>query len=75
MTQPRLGRRALLGGALAAAPLATARAQTPGPVRIGVLTDASGPYSDSGGPGSADAARMAVNRAVEALAAEMRRQR
>jgi branched-chain amino acid transport system substrate-binding protein len=60
MTQPRLGRRALLGGALAAAPLATARAQTPGPVRIGVLTDASGPYSDSGGPGSADAARMAV---------------
>lgn len=60
MSQPRLGRRALLGAALATAPLATGRARAPGPVRIGVLTDASGPYSDSGGPGSAEAARLAV---------------
>jgi branched-chain amino acid transport system substrate-binding protein len=56
-----LGRRALLGGAaLAALPIAGARAQPAGPVRIGVLTDASGPYVDSGGPGSQVAARMAV---------------
>jgi branched-chain amino acid transport system substrate-binding protein len=77
MMQDRLGRRTLLGGALAAAPLAaaplvaaplapgraqgTAGAAKPGPVRIGVLTDASGPYSDSGGPGSATAARMAAS--------------
>jgi branched-chain amino acid transport system substrate-binding protein len=64
--RPLVGRRALLGGALAAAPIAaipraTARAQgQTGPVRIGVLTDASGPYSDSGGPGSAFAARLAA---------------
>jgi branched-chain amino acid transport system substrate-binding protein len=56
-----LGRRALLGGAaLAGLPIAGARAQPAGPVRIGVLTDASGPYVDSGGPGSQVAARMAV---------------
>ena len=29
-------------------------------VRIAVLTDMSGPYSDVGGPGSVEAARMAV---------------
>lgn len=29
-------------------------------VRIGVLTDMSGPYRDTGGPGSVEAARMAV---------------
>jgi branched-chain amino acid transport system substrate-binding protein len=59
MSKLTLGRRALLSTA-AAAPLGRARAQTPGPVRIGVMTDASGPYADSGGPGSALAARMAV---------------
>jgi branched-chain amino acid transport system substrate-binding protein len=54
-------RRAVLGGAamLAATPLFGARAQV-NPVRIGVLTDESGPYGDSGGAGSVAAARMAA---------------
>jgi branched-chain amino acid transport system substrate-binding protein len=39
---------------------ATAAAETP-PLRIGVLTDASGPFVDSGGPGSVVAAQMAVD--------------
>jgi branched-chain amino acid transport system substrate-binding protein len=30
------------------------------PLKIGVLTDLSGPYADSGGPGSVLAAQMAV---------------
>jgi branched-chain amino acid transport system substrate-binding protein len=60
-SRPGFGRRALLGGAaFAAMPAAGARAQAARPVRIGVLTDASGPYVDSGGPGSQVAARMAV---------------
>jgi branched-chain amino acid transport system substrate-binding protein len=54
------GRRALLGTALAGAPVLAARAQKPAPVKIGVLTDASGPYGDSGGRGSLLAARMAA---------------
>ena len=37
-----------------------ARAQLPDTIRIGVLTDESGPYADTGGPGSVVAARMAV---------------
>lgn len=59
-----IGRRAGLAGAAAVlgAPqgMSPARAQGDGPVRVGVLTDASGPYADSGGPGSLLAARMAV---------------
>jgi branched-chain amino acid transport system substrate-binding protein len=56
-----LGRRTLLGAAaLAVVPVLRARAQTPAPIKIGVLTDASGPYADSGGQGSLLAARMAV---------------
>jgi branched-chain amino acid transport system substrate-binding protein len=56
-----IGRRGLLGGAaLAAAPVLRARAQKPAPVTVGVLTDASGPYGDSGGRGSLIAARLAV---------------
>ena len=31
-----------------------------GPVKIGVLSDMSGPYSDLGGPGSVEAVRMAI---------------
>jgi branched-chain amino acid transport system substrate-binding protein len=53
-------RRVLLSAAaagLAAHP--RARAQTP-PIRIGVLTDLSGPYSDNTGMGSVIAARLAV---------------
>ena len=54
-----LARRALLACVLAA-PVA-ARAQRPTrPVRIGVLTDETGPYADSGGPGSIRAAGMAA---------------
>jgi branched-chain amino acid transport system substrate-binding protein len=56
-----IGRRALLGAAaLSGLPVFCARAQKPAPVTVGVLTDASGPYGDSGGRGSLIAARMAV---------------
>ncbi|GGC39914.1 ABC transporter permease [Siccirubricoccus deserti] len=60
----RATRRSLLT-ATAAAPLATAvaprcaRGQRP-TIRIGVLTDVSGPYSDNTGQGSAVAARLAI---------------
>ena len=46
-----------LAAILAASPVL---AQGVAPVRIGVLTDESGPYADTGGPGSVAAARMAV---------------
>ncbi len=60
MPHTSLSRRATLAG-LAAAPFAgRARAQGADRVRIGVLTDAAGPYADSGGPGSLLAARMAA---------------
>lgn len=58
-----LSRRAALG-ALAAAPLARPaiiRAQSSSqPVKIGLLSDMSGPYRDNGGPGTKVAAAMAV---------------
>jgi branched-chain amino acid transport system substrate-binding protein len=58
-----LSRRVLLGG-LAAAPLATPdiiRAQTTSkPVKIGLLSDMSGPYRDVGGPGNRAAVELAV---------------
>lgn len=57
----RINRRSLLATA-AAAPLAAAlpaRAQTPG-LKIGVLTDMSGPYKDLAGPGAVQATQMAV---------------
>ncbi len=50
-------KRLLLAAALLALP---AHAQLPDTIRIGVLTDESGPYADTGGPGSVTAARMAV---------------
>ena len=61
----RLTRRTLLGSAAAAAattvlPAGRARAQTP-TIKLGVLTDLSGPYKDIGGPLAADAARLAVS--------------
>jgi len=63
-----IGRRAAIGGGalLAASPLLgarRARAQqggAAGPIRIGVLTDETGPYADSGGKGSVLAAQMAA---------------
>ncbi len=56
------GRRAVLGGAALAAalPVLNTWAATAGPVRIGVLTDENGPYTDSGGAGSILAAQMAA---------------
>jgi branched-chain amino acid transport system substrate-binding protein len=57
-----ISRRLLLGAAgasLAAAPFARARADVP-TLKLGVLTDLSGPYKDIGGQLSADAARLAV---------------
>ncbi len=70
-----VGRRTLLGSALAAA-TATASFRVPGtawaqgtpPVlRLGVLTDLSGPYRDTGGPGSVACARQAAEEAQAAL--------
>ncbi len=52
-------KRLLLAAALLVATF-PARAELPDTIRIGVLTDESGPYSDTGGPGSVAAARMAV---------------
>src|SRR5215213_7206895 len=53
-------RRAALALALLAAPV-TGRAQpSDGVVKVGVLTDLSGPYADFAGPGSVVAARMAA---------------
>ena len=57
----RLSRRSLLGTAAAATtlPAAVARAQTP-TIKIGVLTDLSGPYQDIAGPTAIAAARQAA---------------
>src|SRR6202046_2873540 len=59
----RLSRRLTLG-AVPAAPLAMPgliRAQsTSKPVRLGLLSDMSGPYRDVGGPGNKVAAELAV---------------
>ncbi len=73
-------RWARLAAALAVgmAASAGAQAQTPAPLRIGVMNDMSGPYADTSGPGSAVAARMAVKdfggtvlgRPVEVLTAD-----
>src|SRR6201996_8650381 len=46
----------LLAMCIAAPGLAETR-----PIKIGVLNDASGPYSDNGGEGSVTAARMAAD--------------
>ena len=60
----RLTRREVLGSAAAAASTAMlsarpARAQAP-TIKLGVLTDLSGPYKDIGGPLATDCARLAV---------------
>ena len=68
-------RRALLGGLLLPALSRPARAAAP--LRIGVLTDMSGPFASIVGPGAVEAARMAaeefgevLGRHVEILAAD-----
>lgn len=59
MISPPVSRRAL--AALLAAPWLVGRAGAgETPLRIGVLTDETGPYADSGGPGSVLAAQMAA---------------
>jgi branched-chain amino acid transport system substrate-binding protein len=62
MSDKSPGRRAVLGGAamVAALPAFKAVAAPDGPVRIAVLTDENGPYTDSGGAGNITAARMAA---------------
>jgi branched-chain amino acid transport system substrate-binding protein len=53
--------RHLLFQILVAATFATpAMAQLTSPIRVGVLTDETGPYADAGGAGSVAAARMAA---------------
>lgn len=54
-----IGRRGIMALGSSALLAGTARAQG-APLAIGVLTDAAGPYADSGGLGSLEAARMAV---------------
>ena len=54
------GRRVLLGAAALAATTGRVQAQAAGPVRIGVLTDETGPYADASGSGAVLAARMAA---------------
>ncbi len=62
-----IDRRTLLGSALAAAAIpARARAAASGTIRLGVLTDLSGPYRDTAGPGSVAGTQQA---AAEAMAA------
>ncbi len=57
-----MNRRHLLAGAAAATtlPFAALRAQQANTLRLGVLTDMSGPYRDPTGPGSAVATQQAV---------------
>ena len=58
-----ISRRGLLGSAAAALPILGARpgrTQTGGTLKIGVLTDLSGPYQDVGGPLAIGAAQLAV---------------
>jgi len=56
----------LCASVLAASLAVPVKAQSPAPkfsedkVRIGVLTDLSGPYSETAGPGSVEGARMAI---------------
>ncbi|MGA9865823.1 MAG: ABC transporter substrate-binding protein [Acetobacteraceae bacterium] len=55
-----LTRRALMGTAAATALVPAARAQTRPVLKIGVLTDMSGPYRDIAGPNGVACARQAV---------------
>lgn|GEM_PF-2546638 len=52
-----LSRRLLLGSAAAAPLSGPLRAQTQPTIRIGVLSDMSGPYRDISGPNCVSAAR------------------
>ncbi len=64
-----LARRRLLQvtATATAAPLVGIRAQVPGPIRIGVLTDLSGPYSDTAGATSVACTQLAADQAMAAM--------
>ena len=66
-------RRGLLGAALLAplAPRVPARAAAAGTLRIGVLTDLTGPYRDTGGLTSIACARQAIQEAAGGMAVEL----
>lgn len=75
----RLPRRAaILGGTAATLSLSTRRARADQAIRLGILTDMSGPYSEDAGQGSVVAAKLAIadftaehpNLKVELLAAD-----
>jgi branched-chain amino acid transport system substrate-binding protein len=51
----------VLASLLLAASLSPVRAELPAEIRIGVMNDMSGPYSDNAGPGSVVAAHMAAD--------------
>jgi branched-chain amino acid transport system substrate-binding protein len=73
-----LTRRVLLGSAVAAALPGAALAQRKAPIRVGVLGDMNGPYTDFAGPGCVNSARLAaeeftsgvLGRPVEVLSAD-----
>jgi branched-chain amino acid transport system substrate-binding protein len=50
----------LAASSLLATRTASAEDAVGGVLRIGIMADQSGPYADNGGPGSAEAARMAI---------------
>ena len=56
-----LSRRALIGTAAAVPLIRPVRAQGAAPLRIGVLTDLSGPYQDLAGPLAVKAAQLAID--------------
>ncbi len=58
--QTLIGRRALLGAGVAATALPRRLHAAEKPIRIGVLTDMTGPYAANTGPGSVLGAQMAV---------------
>lgn len=62
-------RRSLLAASVAAAalPAGLARAQTAPTIKLGVLTDMSGPYRDLAGPGSTMSATLAVEEVAASL--------
>ena len=53
--------RAVIGVAMAMALTAGATGKEEQPIKIGVLTDMSSLYAAHGGPGSVEAARMAID--------------
>ena len=61
-----IGRRHLLGAAAAIAAPSRARAQSAAPIRIGVLTDLSGQYSDTAGLTSIACTQLAIDEAKAA---------